>query len=300
MSDTYSSPHPGLDWMQKQIIENCLSGMMLVDIQQPDMPIIYVNPALEQLTGYSAAEVIGRNARFLRGDDHQQPAIELIRSALEKRENVVATLRNHRKDGSLFWNEVRISYLRDPQGNVTHAVGVLNDVTAHIGIFEHYRQSFESNSAVHLLIDANDGHIVDANSAAAQFYGYPAEQLKSMFIYDINMQGQEAFQRITRQFRSGTGSRLIVQHRLASGAVRDVEVYGSQFETPHGALNHAIVIDVTERLIAERRYQSLLNSRMMRCSFLIWMDGIFRSINGQPTCWDTPPKNCYACPTATV
>jgi PAS domain S-box-containing protein len=264
--------------LPEQIIENSPSGMMLVDAQQPDMPIVYVNKAFEHLTGYTADEALGKNARFLQADDRQQPAIEQMRHALEAHENVVTTLRNYRKDGTLFWNEVRISYLRDPQGTVTHAVGILNDITAHIEDAERYRQSFESNSAVHLLVEADDGHIVDANSAAARFYGYTVAQLKSMHIYEINKLGKEEFLRLSKLIVSERKSDFVTQHRLASGAVRDVQVYASSIRTPQGWLNHAIIVDVTDRLTVEQRYQSLFK-QSNDAVFILDLDGHHLQVN---------------------
>lgn len=100
------------------------AGVVITDARQPDMPITYVNPAFERMTGYSSAETVGRNCRFLQGDDLAQPGLLAIKSAIASRTNGYAMLRNYRKDGSMFLNELFISPVKDAQGEVTHFVGI--------------------------------------------------------------------------------------------------------------------------------------------------------------------------------
>ena len=74
----------------------------LSDPDQPDHPLVYVNEAFELMTGYTRGEIIGHNCRFLQGEDRDQPEIDQVREALRERKPVTVTLRNYRKDGSLF------------------------------------------------------------------------------------------------------------------------------------------------------------------------------------------------------
>ena len=113
----------------RQIIEASPSGIILVDARLPDMPIVAVNVAFEQFTGYSRDEVIGHNCRFLQGDDRDQPGLSIIREAIRARTQCVTVLRNYRKDGSMFWNELRIAPIRNVDGEVTHFIGIQNDIT---------------------------------------------------------------------------------------------------------------------------------------------------------------------------
>ncbi|GGL94563.1 hypothetical protein GCM10010840_35780 [Deinococcus aerolatus] len=102
----------------------------MTDALQDDQPIVYVNPAFERLSGYSAAELLGRNCRILQGHDHDQPGVREIRQAIEQQQQVTITLRNYRKDGTLFYNELTLNPVRDATGTVTRFVGFQNDVTA--------------------------------------------------------------------------------------------------------------------------------------------------------------------------
>lgn len=100
------------------------AGVVIADALQPDMPIIYVNSKFEQMSGYSASEVQGRNCRFLQGDHSNQPGLDAIRTAIREQTNGYALLNNQRKDGSAFVNELFISPIRDAHGTVTHFLGI--------------------------------------------------------------------------------------------------------------------------------------------------------------------------------
>ncbi|GHA82070.1 sensor domain-containing protein [Cognatilysobacter bugurensis] len=123
----------------ERAVEAADNGILLTDAHDPTHPIVYANPAFERMTGYRAEELTGRNARVLQGGDREQPGIESIRQALRHGHEVRALLRNYRKDGTLFWNEMYISPVRGTRGELTHFVGVLNDVTD--------RQQFEDRLA---------------------------------------------------------------------------------------------------------------------------------------------------------
>ncbi len=100
------------------------AGVVIADATQPDMPIVFVNTAFEAMTGYSMQETLGRNCRFMQGNDNDQPGLLTLRRALLAKTNGYAVLRNYRKDGSLFYNELFISPVRNEAGIVTHFVGI--------------------------------------------------------------------------------------------------------------------------------------------------------------------------------
>ena len=115
--------------LQELAIDAATNAIIIVDARAADYPIIHVNRAFETITGYAAQEVIGRNCRFLQGADRDQPDLERLREAIALGGEASVVLRNYRKDGSLFWNSVRISPLRSPHGVLTHFVGIHTDVT---------------------------------------------------------------------------------------------------------------------------------------------------------------------------
>src|SRR4028119_588081 len=105
------------------------NGITISDSNLPDNPLIYVNRSFELMTGYSFEEVLGRNCRFLQSTDGNQPALLEVRAALREGRDCQVLLRNYRKDGTLFWNELRLSPVHDERGRVVNFVGVQNDVT---------------------------------------------------------------------------------------------------------------------------------------------------------------------------
>jgi len=108
------------------------NSIVISDPNQPDDPLVYVNPAFERTTGYAAEEVLGRNCRFLQDEDRDQPALGELRTAVREGRHCTVVLRNYRKDGTLFWNELSIYPVHDEEGCVTSFVGVQNDITERI------------------------------------------------------------------------------------------------------------------------------------------------------------------------
>jgi PAS domain S-box-containing protein len=110
-------------------LESTNSGVVITDFRQPDNPIVFCNHAFENLSGYSREEVIGRNCRFLQGDDRLQDSLMFLREGIAQGLSVTVELRNYHKNGSVFWNELSIAPVRDGEGTVTHFIGIQNDVT---------------------------------------------------------------------------------------------------------------------------------------------------------------------------
>ena len=110
-------------------LDASLSGIIITDNQQPDNPIIYCNKAFEDITGYTRPEIIGHNCRFLQKEDRHQKSRKILKGAINAGENVSLEIRNYKKDGTLFWNELFVSGIKDTEGNVIYFIGVQNDIT---------------------------------------------------------------------------------------------------------------------------------------------------------------------------
>ena len=125
--------NPGAETNHNLLIKTlgeAFEGVTIADAQHPDFPLIYVNGGFERLTGYTSGEVIGKNYRVLQGTDTGQPEIAVMIAAIAKGAGCVVTLRNYRKDGSMFWGEFSIVPLHNAQGILTHFIGILRDVAA--------------------------------------------------------------------------------------------------------------------------------------------------------------------------
>lgn len=110
-------------------MESLPDGIIISDMALPDQPIIYINPAVERITGYSKTELIGKNCRFLQNDDREQAAVQDIRLAIQEGREEKVELRNYRKDGSMFWNELHLAPVKEEGGQVTHFIGIITDIT---------------------------------------------------------------------------------------------------------------------------------------------------------------------------
>lgn len=116
--------------LKERALEEAPIGITISDPDRPDNPLIYVNDSFEELTGYPREETLGRNCRFLQGEDSDPEAIAEMREAIDEERPVSVELRNYRKDGEEFWNKVDIAPLRDDDGTVTNYVGFQTDITA--------------------------------------------------------------------------------------------------------------------------------------------------------------------------
>ncbi|MDQ3039323.1 MAG: EAL domain-containing protein, partial [Pseudomonadota bacterium] len=113
----------------RRALESTQNGVSIADARLPDQPLVYVNAAFERITGYAADEVMGRNCRFLQGHERDQLGRHEIHRGIATGREARALLRNYRKDGTPFWNELQVNPVRDDTGVITHFVGVLYDVT---------------------------------------------------------------------------------------------------------------------------------------------------------------------------
>lgn len=110
-------------------VESSTNGVIIVDAQSSDFPMVYVNTAFERITGYSRNEALGRNCRFLQGEETDPATIKQLREAIAEQREAHVVVRNYRRTGAAFWNDLYISPVRDEMGLVTHYLGVQNDVS---------------------------------------------------------------------------------------------------------------------------------------------------------------------------
>ncbi|MBN3960311.1 MAG: PAS domain S-box protein [Nostoc sp. NMS8] len=157
------------------------NGIIIADARLAYNPVIYVNHAFEQITGYSATEVIGQNCRFLQRTDTQQPALNELRSSLQAGTSCKVVLRNYRKDGTLFWNQLSISPIYDENGELSHFIGIQTDIS---DVYDELRLRKLAEASLHrqaltfenmhdsVIITDLIGNIIDWNPAAETMYGY--------------------------------------------------------------------------------------------------------------------------------
>ncbi|WP_175652064.1 PAS domain-containing protein [Pseudomonas sp. Marseille-P9899] len=117
----------------QRMIDASNDGIVVAEQEgDEDTILIYVNPAFERMTGFDANDILYRDCRFLQGDDRDQPARERIRQALQSGQPCREVLRNYRKDGSAFWNELSITPVFNEADKLTYFIGIQKDVSRQV------------------------------------------------------------------------------------------------------------------------------------------------------------------------
>ncbi len=197
-------------------LESSSNGVMITSSTQLDHPIVYVNPAFERITGYPPDEVIGQSGRFLVRDDLNQKGLNDIRTALRKHGEAHAILRNYRKDGGMFWNELHIAPVRDENGQMTtHFVSIINDVTERI--------NYEQELSYHATHDALTGlaNRTLLNDRINQAIAHARRERRMIGVLLLDL---DRFKLINDGFGHGPADNLLktVAERLL-GAVRETD-----------------------------------------------------------------------------
>jgi len=114
------------------VIEASNDGIVVAEQEGDDNILIYANPAFERLTGYAVDDILYRDCRFLQGDDRDQPALQAIREAVKNNQPCRQIIRNYRKDGTPFWNELSITPVFNEADQLTYFIGIQKNVTAEV------------------------------------------------------------------------------------------------------------------------------------------------------------------------
>jgi PAS domain S-box-containing protein len=118
--------------LKERAMDEAPVGITIADFSLPDRPLVYVNRAFCETTGYSVSEALGRNCRYLQGPDTDPESVAELRRAVDAGESTSVELLNYRRDGTEFWNRVDIAPIENAAGEVTHYVGFQTDITARV------------------------------------------------------------------------------------------------------------------------------------------------------------------------
>jgi PAS domain S-box-containing protein len=240
-------------------------GVTISDYKQDDNPLVYSNKAFTEVTGYSEAETVGRNCRFLQGENTDPERVAEMREAIDNGESVTVELRNYRKDGTEFWNRVSIAPLHDASGDVTEFVGFQEDVTARK---EREQELREERAFIEQSLDAlddvfyvfgPDAEILRWNDRLGEVTGYTDEEIAGMtptdfFPEDHRDRIAEAVEEVIE-----TGSSTAqADYLTADGERIPHEFTGIRLTGPDGDLLGFAGIgrDITERLEHEQRLKA--------------------------------------------
>jgi diguanylate cyclase (GGDEF)-like protein/PAS domain S-box-containing protein len=170
----------------KTAFMNSRESITIADLSLPDIPLIFVNPAFEEMTGYFLDEIVGQNCRHLQLTDvGQKDELNTIREAIKNNKSCLVTLRNYRKDGSMFWNELSLSPILNDAGEPSYYLGIQKNVSDKVLIQkaiikkndELAFQKFALDEHAIVYIANMDGVITYANDKFCAISGYVREEL---------------------------------------------------------------------------------------------------------------------------
>lgn len=243
-----------------------------VVLQDANGFILASNHSAEQILGLTYDQMIGRHSidprwHSIREDGTpflgtEHPAIITLQTGQPQHEVVMGV---QKPTGELTWISINTQPLLRPNSTEPYAVvASFTDITRYINAShalqeseQRYRQMFETNQAVKLIIDPLNGRIVQANQAACDFYGYSHSQITHLNIGDINTTPPEIIRHNLAEAQRQSKLYYNFQHRLATGEVRDVEVYTGPFRNENTTLLFSIIHDITDRKRIEAKLHQL-------------------------------------------
>jgi PAS domain S-box-containing protein len=265
--------------IRDRAIAEANSGFIITDFRSHDNPIVFANPAFLKITGYSLNEVIGRNCRFLCEGDSSQEGLNEVRAAISAGRGCKVVVRNYRKDGSMFWNELTISPVHDREGKISHFVGIQNDITV-------YKCREEENKKLALvaehtnnmvIITDKNGIVEWVNRGYTRITGFPQNKALEKNI-SVLMSGSVGVEHnIDKIFKCIADKKTVkIEHRICTKSGKEIWLeLNIQPVYSEGGVKQYVAIgsDISRRKITEnalRESQERLSLVMQGTNDGIW------------------------------
>lgn len=262
---------PTLNAIEQLVEHTARQRVMITDPSQPDNPIIYVNQAFEKLTGYSKDEIIGENCRVLQGPDSDADSVSNLRNAIANHKPCTEVLKNYRKDGTMFWNEVAITPIKNRVGKTISYVSVQNDVTDQILAREQISALADVTAKMDLaeasrnrlaqivedsvneiyVANAESYRILDVNRAARENLGYTLNEAQQLMPWDFaDAITKENIEEVIAPLREGKVTELEFEsvHRRKNGSTYPVAVHLQFMASQTPPVYAAIIQDISDRV----------------------------------------------------
>ncbi len=239
--------------IRSEALKSAINGIVITDALQEDDPIVYHNSAFEKLTGYSGEEILHRNCRFLQGNDADQESIKEMRKAIKEGRSYQGVVRNYKKDGTLFWNEISITPIHDHNGDITHFIGIQNDVTKRKNVEQeliHWSKIFDESLNEIYIFDAHSFRFIDVNQGAQKNMGYTLEEFRLLSPADIKPDyNEQQFQKIIEPLLQGTREKIEFEtvHQRKDGTMYPVEVHLQMSTIGNKDVFISMTLDITDR-----------------------------------------------------
>jgi PAS domain S-box-containing protein len=245
----------------ERALESVASGIIIADAVQPDFPILYCNPAFERMTGYSSAELLGKNCRLLQGPETSPEARNKIRRSLKRQERCHVVLKNYRKDRTPFWNELSLTPMVAANGRLTHYIGMQHDITAAKVAEDRIRRSEElfrviTENAVDLIaIVDRHGRRIYSSPSCITILGFAPDELDETSGFGpIHPEDQPKVMKMAED-SIATGHGRVIEYRMRhkDGRWLTFESHGAIIRSPDGEMDGILIVarDITERKKAE-------------------------------------------------
>ncbi len=271
--------------LQELAIQKTANGVVITDATSHDNPVIFCNPAYEKMTGYKSDEVIGKNPRFLQGPDTDRSTIEKIRNTLKKQEECNVIILNYKKDGTAFWNEIRIIPIHDKKGKLVNFLGIKRDISDRIDDEKtikasetKFRSIVEQSIDGVMLID-EAGMVVEWNHALEKITGFSKKETmgKSLFELKLNkeVEGEVSkessykFQNIIREIIEKKGTKYFnrtFEDELITkkGEIKSLQSIVYPIITDKGVMIGSVIRDITQTKRIEK--QNVILNRAIESS----------------------------------
>lgn len=253
-----------------------------------------VNEYGAKYLNYNKEELIGKDFRSIVFEEDKEQVSENLKKIFSgEEEKTELEFRKQKKNGTIIWVRERTRLILNDRGEPDELFIICRDVTER-KITEEiirereelYRAMFERNGAVKLLVDPDTGAISDANIAACEYYGYDINSIRSRNFIDISTKSKEGLIFELKRAKNEEESYFIMQNKLASGEIRDVEVYTGPIDVRGRVLIFCIIHDITDRkrvqealLESEKKYKNLAESAPIAVTRIISENQSYEYVN---------------------
>lgn len=239
--------------LRSKALDSAYNGIVITDALKHDNPIIYFNSAFQKLTGYANEEILNHNCRFLQGEDRDQIPLKHLKNCIANGESCQATIRNYKKDGTMFWNDVYVFPITNDKDIVTNFIGIQNDVTFRKNSEAerlHLASIFDESLNEIYVFDAVTLKFINVNFGAQKNTGYSLEELKNMTPLDIKpSETEKKFKKTIDVLLKNNVEKLVFEstHKRKDGSIYSVEEHLQLSNLGDKEVFVSIILDITER-----------------------------------------------------
>lgn len=278
------SPRNQLKFLNK-VLEEAPVGVLITDPSQDDNPIIYANEKFQEMTGYEEKEVLGRNCRFLQGEDTRTEPVRQMREAVDNRKSVTVQLKNYRKDGTMFWNEVNIAPLLNHEGELMNFVGFQRNVSSRKEQDQRFENMAKSIDQIFWTYDPNQDNFLYVSPAFEEIFGRNLQELLEKPRLWFEMIHPNDREKVSNYWKTRGYSTYEMKYRIMrpDGEIRWVQEQGYPVRKDGETIEQyvGVTTDVTRREALQRERQKFVQIVQNSGDFIARLspDGVINYVN---------------------